>query len=158
NGDVQSANAPVSVWHWIVVAPVTVNETLGVRLLVGELTAVTVTTGAVASTVNVVKPVPTLPATSMPCTVTVWLPSVGVAVVNGEVQSANGPASVWHWIVVAPVTVKLTEGVRLLVGELTAVTVTTGAVASTVNVVKPVPTLPATSVPWTVTVWLPSAR
>jgi len=43
NGDVQAANAPLSIRHSIVVAPpVTVNVTLGRLLLVGVATAVTV--------------------------------------------------------------------------------------------------------------------
>jgi hypothetical protein len=54
--------------------------------------------------------------------------------VNGEVQVAKVPLSIWHWMVVAPVTVKLTLGVLSLVGEATGVTLTTGAAVSTVNV------------------------
>src|SRR4029077_18799109 len=124
----------------------------------GDGTAVTVTTGGVVSTVNVVEPVPMLPAASVPCTGIVWLPSASaVAGVNGEVHVANVPPSIWHWIVVAPVTVNVTLGVLSLVGDGTAVTVTTGAMVSTVNVVEPVPMLPAASVPRTVIVWLPSA-
>src|SRR5678815_2097977 len=114
NGEVQAAKAAVSIWHWIVVAPVTVNATLGRLLLVGVVTGVTVTTGATVSTVNVVEPVPALPAASVPRTVIVWLPLASVvAGVNGEVQVANVPVSTWHWIVVAPVTVNVTGG-RLL--------------------------------------------
>src|SRR5215475_6951597 len=110
------------------------------------------------STMNVVEPVPTFPAASVPRTVTVWLPSASAAAgVNGDVHAANAPASIWHWIVVAPVTVNVTLGRLLLVGDPTAVTVTTGATVSTVNVVEPVPTFPAASVPRTVIVWLPSA-
>src|SRR5262249_2171879 len=146
NGDVHAANAPASTWHWIVVAPVTVNVTLGRLLLVGVATAVTVTTGATVSTVNVVEPVPTFPAAPVPPppsplrTATVWLPAASAgAGVNGAVPAANAPASTWHWIVVAPVTVNVTLGRLLLVGVATAVTVTTGATVSTVNVVEPVP-------------------
>src|SRR5215470_2177215 len=144
NGDVHAANAPVSIWHWMVVAPVTVNVTLGRLLRVGVVTGVTVTTGATVSTVNVVEPVPTLPAASVPRTVIVWLPSASaVAGTKGDVQLAIAPASIWQSIVVAPpVTVKVTGGRLLLVGDVTGVTETTGAWVSTVNVVEPVPTLP----------------
>src|SRR6185295_374725 len=125
NGEVQAAKAPPSIWQSIVVAPVTVNATLGRLLRVGLATAVTVTTGATVSTVNVVEPVPTFPAASVPRTVTVWLPSASAAAgVNGEVHAAKVPASTWHWIVVAPVTVNATLGRLLLVGVATAVTVT----------------------------------
>src|SRR6185295_18963316 len=158
NGEVHAANAAASTWHSIVVAPVTVSATLGRLLRVGDGTAVTVTTGGVVSTVNVVTPVLALPAASVPRTVTVWLPSASAAAgVNGEVHAANAAASTWHSIVVAPVTVNATLGRLLRVGLATAVTVTTGATVSTVNVVAPVPALPAASVPRTVTVWLPSA-
>src|SRR5262245_20924666 len=108
--------------------------------------------------VNVVEPLPALPAASVPRTVIVWLPSASaVAGVNGDVQVAKAPASIWHWIVVAPVTVNVTPGRLLRVGVVTGVTVTTGATVSMVNVVEPLPTLPAASVPRTVIVWLPSA-
>src|SRR5262245_45858295 len=141
----------------MVVAPVTVKLTLGVVLLVGDATGVTVTTGGAVSTVNVVAPVPTFPAASLPRTVIVCEPSARAAGVNGEVQVANAPASPWHWMLVAPVTVKLTLGVVSLVGVATAVTVTTGGAVSTVNVVAPVPTFPAASLPRTVIVCEPSA-
>src|SRR5262245_23684307 len=135
-----------------------VNVTGGRLLRVGDGTAVTVTTGATVSTVNVVEPLPTLPAASVPRTVIVWLPSASaVAGVNGDVQAANAAVSIWHWIVAAPVTVNVLEDGLSLVGDGTAVTVTTGATVSTVNVVEPVPTLPAASVPRTVIVWLPLA-
>src|ERR1044071_9314056 len=108
NGEVHVAGAAVSTWHWMVVAPVTVNVTGGRLLRVGDGTAVTVTTGATVSTVNVVEPLPTLPAASVPWTVIVWLPSASTAAgVNGEVHAANAPVSIWHWIVVAPVTVNV---------------------------------------------------
>src|ERR1043166_2923000 len=108
----------------MIVAPVTVKVTGGRLLLVGDVTGVTVTTGACVSTVNVVEPVPVLPAASVPRTVIVWLPSASaVAGVNGEVHVANVPPSTWHWIVVAPpVTVKVTGGRLLLVGVVTGVT------------------------------------
>ncbi|HSR99754.1 MAG TPA: hypothetical protein VLM79_22025 [Kofleriaceae bacterium] len=109
--------------------------------------------GAVPSTVNVVAPVPGLPAASVARTVTVWAPSASDAAVNGEMQVARGPPSTWHWIDVAPpVTVNDTLGVRSLVGDATAATVTTGGTVSTVNVVASVPGLPAASVARTVTV------
>src|SRR5262245_27998000 len=157
NGEVHVANAPLSIWHAIVVAPVTVNVTLGVVLFVGDATGVTVTTGGAVSTVKVVEPVPMLPAASVPRTVIVWLPSASAAAgVNGDVQVANAPPSIWHAIAVAPVTVNVTLGVLSLVGDATGVTVTTGGAVSTVNVVEPVPMLPAASVPRTVIVWLAS--
>src|SRR5882762_454347 len=107
------------------VAPVPVKVTGGRLLPVGDVTGVTVTTGAGVSTVNVVEPVPVLPAASVPRTVIVWLPSASaVAGVNGEVQVANVPVSTWHWIVVAPVTMKVTGGRLLPVGDVTGVTVT----------------------------------
>src|ERR1043166_2132448 len=92
----------------MIVAPVTVKVTGGRLLLVGDVTGVTVTTGACVSTVNVVEPVPVLPAASVPRTVIVWLPSASAAAgVNGDVHVAKVPVSIWHWIVVAPpVTVK----------------------------------------------------
>src|SRR4029079_19489545 len=109
NGAVQVANAPLSIWHWIVVAPVTVNITLGVLSLVGDGTAVTFTTGGAVSTVHVVEPGAMFPAASMPRTVIVWLPSASaVAGVNGDVHAANPPASTRHAIDVAPVTVNVT--------------------------------------------------
>src|SRR5678815_496972 len=117
------------------VAPVTVNETVGVLSLVGEATGVTLTTGATVSTTNVVASVLALVAASVPRTVIVWVPSVSAAGVNGEVQVAKLPVSTWHWIEVAPVTVNVTLGVLSLVGEATGVTVTTGGTVSTVNVV-----------------------
>src|ERR1043166_7755084 len=142
----------------MIVAPVTVKVTGGRLLLVGDVTGVTVTTGACVSTVNVVEPVPVLPTASVPRTVIVWLPSASaLAGVNGEVQLAKAQLPIWQSIVVAPVTVKVTGGRLLLVGDVTGVTVTTGACVSTVNVVEPVPVLPTASVPRTVIVWLPSA-
>src|SRR5215470_1813289 len=101
-----------------------VNVTGGRLLRFGVGTAVTVTTGATVSTVNVVDPVPTLVAASVPRTVIVWLPSASaVAGVNGEVHAANAPASTSHSIVAAPVTVNVTLGWVLRVGDPTAVTV-----------------------------------
>src|SRR6185503_10057201 len=110
-------------------------------------TGVTLTTGAAVSTVKLVASVPVLPAASRPRTLIGWAPSASAAGVNGEVQVAKLPASTWHSIVVAPVTVNETLGVLSLVGEVTGVTVTTGATVSTVNVVAPVPMLPAASRP-----------
>src|SRR5215470_3837549 len=110
-----------------------VNVTGGRLLRFGVGTAVTVTTGATVSTVNVVEPVPTLVAASVPRTVIVWLPSPSaVAGVNGDVHAANAPVSIRQSIAVAPpITVNATLGVLSLVGDVTGVTITTGAAVST---------------------------
>src|ERR1043166_1926646 len=135
NGEVHAANAPLSTWHWITVAPVTVNATLGVLSLVGVVTAVTLTTGGVVSIVQWNDAVEALPTMSVARTVKLWAPSARLAVVNSEVHAANAPPSTSqaNAAVASP---ELNPNVPVAVFDSAAgleVIITDGGVASTVQ-------------------------
>ncbi len=99
-----------------------------------------------------------LPAVSVAVTVNVWLPSPSaVPSVYGDVQPGSVVASILHLNVAPASELKLNCGVLLLVGVVIGVSVVSGGVVSTRNVLESEPTLPAAFFAWTTNVCVPSA-
>jgi hypothetical protein len=157
----QAAAAAESSWQ-LNVEPLLldVNAKLAVVLLVGLAgLLVSVTVGGLVSTVHVWVAVPVLPAGSVAVTVKVWLPAATVALKLPLLQAAVAAlSSLQSKVEFALLEVKAKLAVVLLVGLAGLfVSVTVGAVVSTVHVWVAVPVLPAGSVAVTVKVWLPAA-
>ena len=123
---------------------------VGVLSLVGELIGVSVVFGVVVSITNVCEAGvgSGFPAASVAVTVNVCVPSLSVAVVNGDVQAAAVPVSTLQEKVERPsLEVNVNVGVLSLLGELIGVSVVSGAVVSTRTVrLVPLLVLPAASV------------